>query len=73
MSYSETVNVNCFPVRDSKRFGGLISKIAVIAIVITIPTKNVTKTPAKIGADVNPMQSKALLNLVSPVDNNGCT
>lgn len=66
VTYSCTVNVNCFPVRDSNRFGVLMSSMAMMAMVSPISMKDVTKMPDRIGAVVNPTQSQALSNFVFP-------
>lgn len=64
--YSWTVNVSCFPVRDSNRFGGLMSRIAQMATANPMAMNDVTNRPDQIGTVVNPMQSHALPNLVLP-------
>lgn len=65
-SYSCTVNVSCLPVRDSNRFGGLMSRMAQMARAIPTAMNDVTNKPDQIGAVVKPTQSQVLPNLVLP-------
>ena len=55
--YSWTLNVNGFEWRFSNLVGVLMSKIAVIANVKTKSKIDVINRPARIGADMNPVQS----------------
>lgn len=64
--YSCTVNVNCLELRLSNLFGGLMSKMAVMAIVNAMPRIKVTKIPLMIPGVMIPTQSYGLLNFVSP-------
>lgn len=69
--YSWIVNVSCLPRLFSKRFGGLMSIIAVIPIDTANEITNITNTPDQIGADVKPIQSYESLNRLEPTSS--CT
>lgn len=65
-NYSCTVKVSCLLLEFSNRFGVLMSKIAISDMPKTSKHMKQTNSPDKMGALINPTQSIAGPNLLSP-------